>query len=433
MWNPKCETMPREELQQLQWERLQATMNRVYRHVTYYRKCFDRIGLLPEDLETIDDLCRLPFTTRETLMENYPYGMFAVPLREVVRIHQVPGWTGRPIVVGYTRNDLDHWSDLTARVLHGCGVTQEDVVQVSFGYGMLNRGLGLHYGAERIGASVIPGSAEDVKKQIMIMRDFRTTVLVATPSFALYVLESLHDMGVDPKQLCLRVGVFGGEPWAESVRENIEEGLLLHGFDHYVVAEAQGPGIAGECPEKSGMHISEDHFIAEIVHPETGKPLPHGEEGELVLTSITREAFPLLRFRTGDMTRLLVERCACGRTLARMARLRRRADDIVVVNGISVSVSRIRDILKELEGIEPLFQVVVERDQGEDRIEVKLDVQEAPFEDELKKLQARQSALMERLRDVFRVKVNVTLADPRGLRASLNKSGILIDKRLNSK
>jgi phenylacetate-CoA ligase len=432
MWSPPYEAMPREELQQLQWERLQATLNRVYRHVTYYRRCFDQIGLLPEDLETIDDLQRLPFTTRETLMENYPYGMFAVPLREVVRIHSIPGWTGRPIVVGYTRNDLDHWSELTARVLHSCGVNQEDVVQVSFGYGMLNRGLGLHYGAERIGASVIPGSTEEVKKQILIMRDFRTTVLVASPSFALYVLEIFQEMGMDPKGLCLRVGVFGGEPWAEFMRDKIEQGLLLDGFDHYVVAEALGPGIAGECTEKNGMHIAEDHFIAEIVHPETGKPLPQGKEGELVLTSINREAFPLLRFRTGDITTLFQEPCPCGRTLTRMARLRRRADDIVVVNGMPVSISRIRDILKEVEGTEPLFQIIVERDQGEDHLEVKLEVRGTLFEDEMKKLEARRTALMERLRDVFRIKVCLTLADPRSLRNSLKEGGVLVDKRINS-
>ena len=434
MWDEKNEAMPEEELRQLQWERLQATLNRVYRHVTCYRKCFDDIGLLPEDLERTQDLEKLPFTFRTTLMENYPYGMFAVPLREVVRIHSVPGWTGKPIVAGYTRNDLEHWSDLAARVLHGCGVNRDDVVQISFGYGMLNRGLGLHYGAERIGASVIPGAATmESKKQLLIMRDYRTTVLVCSPSYALYMQTLLQEMKMDPKELCLRIGVFGGEPWEEQIREELEQGLMLDAFDHYAVPEILGPGVAGECSEKKGLHLAEDHFLAEIVDPDTGEALPRGEEGELVLTSLTREAYPLIRFRTGDLTRLYPEPCPCGRTTVRIARVKPRDHDILRVNGILVSLNRIHDTLEELYGKEPCYQVIVEREHGEDHIEVHLEMHPKAFEDEVKKIYALRSTLTERLREALHVKVNITLVDHRSLKGSLEKNGIHIDKRVHSK
>lgn len=433
MWNPSAEAMPREELVQLQWERLQATLNRVHRHVTYYRKCFDGLGLLPEDLESVEDLRRLPFTHRSTLMENYPYAMFAVPLREVVRIHSMPGWTGKPIVVGYSRNDLDHWSDLTARVLRGCGVTQDDVVLISYGYGMLTRGLGLHYGAERIGASVIPGSTEEARKQLLIMRDYRTTVFACTPSFALYTLDLLREMDLDPKELCVRVGLFGGEPWEEGRRRDLEEGLLLTSYDHYTLPEVLGPGIAGECSERSGLHIAEDHFLAEIVDPETGAPLGPGQEGELVLTSLTREAFPLIRFRTGDITRIDPEPCPCGRTLARMDMVKPIQGDTARIHGTLVSLPRIRAILEEVYGEDPQYQVILDREHGEDRMELRLELSESRFNDEMKKLHSLRSSLADRLREALRVRVVVALADPRSLRGALETEGTLVDKRPKSK
>jgi len=433
MWNPKQEAMPQEELRQFQWERLQSTLNRVYRHVSHYKKSFDEAGILPEDLESIDDLHRLPFTDRSTLMDNYPYGMFAVPLREVVRIHSIPGWTGKPIVVGYTKNDLDHWSDLTARMLHGCGVNRDDVVQVSFGYGILNRGLGLHYGAERLGASVIPGSTEEAKKQLLIMRDFRTTVLVCSPSYALLTLTLLQETGLDPKELCLRIGVFGGEPWEEPMRRELEQGLLLDAFDHYAVPEMLGPGISGECREKNGLHIAEDHFLAEIVDPGSGRTLPPGTRGELVLTSLTREAYPLIRFRTGHLTRLDTEPCPCGRTLARMARLEITDSDIVRVNGTLVHLSRVRAILEEVYGEDPRYQLLAEREQGEDRLELRVEMRGKRFEDEMKKLHSLRTMLADRFQEALRVRVNVTLHDHRSLAGSIEKFGILIDKRVRPK
>jgi len=433
MRNPKAEALPPEELRQLQWERLQSTLNRVYRHVRYYRKCFDEAGILPEELESIDDLHRLPFTDRSTLADNYPYGMFAVPLREVVRIHSIPGWTGKPIVVGYTKNDLDHWSDLTARMLYGCGVNRDDVVQVSFGYGILNRGLGLHYGAERLGASVIPGSTEEARKQLLIMRDFRTTVLVCSPSYALLTLTLLRETGMDPRELCLRIGVFGGEPWEEDLRRDLEQGLLLDAFDHYAVPEILGPGIAGECREKNGLHVAEDHFLAEVVDPGSGRPLAPGSRGELVLTSLTREAYPLIRFRTGHLTRLDREPCPCGRTLARMARLEAETRDIVRVNGILVHLSRIRAILEEVFGAGSRYQVLAERESGEDRLELRIEMRDRCFEDEMKKLHSLRTTLADRLREALRVRVDVTLHDHRSLAGSIEKFGLLIDKRLHPK
>ena len=433
MWHPKQEGLPRRELEQLQWERLQSTLNRVYRHVNFYRKGFDDAGLLPQDLEGIADLARLPFTDRATLMENYPYGMFAVPLREVVRIHSVPGWTGKPIVTGYTLNDLDHWSDLVARLLSGCGVTPDDVVQISFAYPMLIRGLGFQYGAERLGASVIPGSSEEIRKQILIMRDFRTTVMVCSPSYAQYMLAQMREIGVAPKELLLRVGLFGSEPWDASMRSDFEQGFLVDAFDHYALPEVMGPGIAGECSRKEGLHIAEDHFLPEIVNPDTGHPLPPGEEGELVLTTLTREAFPLIRFRTGDITRFLPEPCPCGRTLARMASLKPRERDLVRVSGVPVSLQRIRDILEEVYGQAPCYQVIVDREQGEDRIQLWLEMRQKPFDDEMKKIEALRDRITERLREALRIKVYLTLLEHRSLAEAVEKLGILVDKRARPK
>jgi phenylacetate-CoA ligase len=337
------------------------------------------------------------------------------------------------MVAGYTRNDLEHWSDLAARVLHGCGVTPDDVVQVSFGYGMLNRGLGFHYGAERIGASVLPGSMAEIRKQLLIMRDFRTTVIVCSPSYAQYLLAQREEMGMDPKELFLRVGLFGGEPWEETMRADFEQGFLLDAFDQYALPEVMGPGIAGECTEKNGMHIAEDHFLPEVVDPETGVPLDPGEEGELVLTSLTREAFPLIRFRTGDRTRLFLEPCACGRTHARMASLKQAERDLVRVNGVPVSLARVRDILEELYGKDPCYQVIVDREQGEDRVQLWLEMRQRPFDDEMKKIESLRWKITERLRDALRIKVHLTLMDHRSLVEATEKQGRLVDKRVRPK
>lgn len=318
IWDPTYECMPREELDQLQLERLQATLNRVSKTVTCYRRKFDEAGINPEDILSLGDLAKLPFTTKEDLRLNYPYGMFAVPLREVVRIHSSSGTTGKPTVVGYTKNDIKTWSNLVARFMTAAGVTHDDVVQIAFGYGLFTGAFGLHYGAEAIGASVIPMSAGNTEKQIMIMQDYKTTALVCTPSYAITLASRMEQMGIDPKGLSLRVGLFGAEPWSEAMRREIENRLFISATDNYGLSEIIGPGVAGECECKCGMHLFEDAFIPEIIDPETCQVLPRGSVGELVLTTLTKEAFPMIRYRTRDITSLDYSECDCGRTLVRM-------------------------------------------------------------------------------------------------------------------
>ncbi|MCK5733895.1 MAG: phenylacetate--CoA ligase, partial [Candidatus Latescibacteria bacterium] len=361
IWNPQMETLPREEIEQVQIERLQSILNRAYRSVPFYRRVFEEQGIVPEDIGSLGDLARLPFTTKDDLRENAPYGMFAVPLRDIVRIHSSSGTTGRPTVVGYTRNDLIHWGELTARVHTAGGVTKEDIVQIAFDYGLFTGALGLHYGAEQIGATVIPASGGNGRRQIAMMRDYRTTALVCTPSYALYLSEEMKEMGLSPAELSLRVGLFGAEPWTDSMRSQIEERLSIRATDNYGLSEVMGPGVAGECEAKQGLHLFEDHFIAEIVDPDTGEALSVGQTGELVLTTITKEALPLIRYRTGDITRLNIDPCACGRTMARMEKVSGRTDDMLIVQGINVFPSRIESILMEVEGTEPHYQLVVDR------------------------------------------------------------------------
>ena len=318
IWDPQHECMPREELEQLQLERLQATLNRAYKNVTCYRSKFNEQGIVLEDVTSLSDLSKLPFTTKEDLRVNYPYGMFAVPLREVVRIHSSSGTTGKPTVVGYTKNDLKTWSNLVARFMTAAGVTHDDVVQIAFGYGMFTGAFGLHYGSETIGAAVIPMSGGNTDKQIMIMQDYKSTVLVCTPSYAITIADRIDKLGIDPKSLALKVGLFGGEPWSEAMRKEIETRLAISATDNYGLSEIIGPGVAGECIHKCGMHISEDAFIPEIIDPETCRVLPPGSIGELVLTSICKEAFPMIRYRTRDITSLEYAACECGRTMVRM-------------------------------------------------------------------------------------------------------------------
>ncbi|MDO9080360.1 MAG: phenylacetate--CoA ligase, partial [Desulfuromonadales bacterium] len=331
IWDQQHECMPRQELEQLQLERLQATLNRVYKNVPCYRNKFNAAGIIPEDIQSLADLSRLPFTEKEDLRLNYPYGMFAVPLREVVRIHSSSGTTGKPTVVGYTRHDLDTWSNLVARFMTAAGVTHDDVVQIAFGYGLFTGAFGLHYGTETIGASVIPMSGGNTDKQIMIMQDYKTSVLVCTPSYALTIADRMEKLGIKPHDLSLRVGLFGGEPWSEEMRRQIEERLHIVATDNYGLSEVMGPGIAGDCLQKCGMHIFEDHFIPEIIDPQTCEVLPPGSVGELVLTSLTKEAFPMIRYRTRDITRLDYAPCACGRNLVRMQKTMGRSDDMLII------------------------------------------------------------------------------------------------------
>ena len=425
----RMECCPREELEQLQLERLQSVLNRVYKNVAFYRSLFDERAIVPEDICTMQDFQKLPFTTRRDLSDNYPYGMFAVPLREVVRIHTATDTTDTPTVVGYSEHDLKTWAALVARFLTAGDVTRDDVIQISFRYGLFSGAFGLHHGAEQIGASVIPASNEHTDRQIRIMQDYRTSVLVATPSFALLLADRMEALGIDPKQLMLKRGLFGGEIWSEDTRQQIQQRLFIEALDNYGVSELMGPGIAGECCERSGMHICEDHVLPEIIDPETEAPLPPGETGELVLTTLTREAFPLVRYRTGDVTSLDYRPCACGRTLVRMRRIERRLDDIIIIKGINIFPQQIEKILLEIEGVEPHYRVIVSRENNRDMLTLHVAVSDHVFLDEVK----HHASFLERLRnELIRrlgIRVEVKLTERRTLDRELETSPRVVDTR----
>jgi len=429
IWDATHECMPREELEQLQLERLQSTLNRVYKNVTCYRNKFNKLGFVPEDIHSVADLAHLPFTTKADLHLNYPYGMFAVPLREVVRIQSSSGTTGKPTVVGYTRNDLKTWSNLVARFMTASGVTRDDVVQIAFNYGLFTGAFGLHYGAETIGASVIPMSSGNTEKQIMIMQDYKTTTLVCTPSYAITITDIMDKMGVDPKGLSLKFGLFGGEPWSEAMRHEIETRLCLSATDNYGLSEVIGPGVAGECRHKNGMHIFEDAFIPEIIDPESGEVLPPGSVGELVITTLNKEAYPMIRFRTRDITSLDYSPCACGRTMVRMRRPMGRSDDMLIVRGVNVYPSQIEEVLIAVEGCEPHYQLVVSREGAMDVLEVRIEVTENIFFDEMKMQRAFLEKVEKRIESVLGVGVTVKLVEPNSIPRHEGKAVRVIDNR----
>ncbi|GAB4345880.1 MAG: phenylacetate--CoA ligase [Desulfobulbaceae bacterium] len=428
-WEPEKECMAREDLEQLQLERLQSTLYRVGTHVPFYRKKFEELKVDYDGFRSLEDLRRLPFTTKQDLRDNYPYGLFAVPLREVVRIHSSSGTTGVATVVGYSKNDIRTWSNLVARILTAAGVTADDVIQIAFGYGLFTGGFGLHYGAERVGASVIPISAGNTKRQIQIMQDFKTTALVCTPSYALIIADTLLEMGVNPNGLDLRVGLFGAEPWSEAMRREINEKLGITATDNYGLSEVMGPGVAGECRECNGLHINEDHFLLEVVDPQTLEPVPPGETGELVITTLTKEAFPMIRYRTRDLTRLIPEPCPCGRTFTRMERIMGRSDDMLIIKGVNVFPIQIEKVLFEIEGTEPHYQIIVERENHSDKVTVLVEVTEAIFFDEMKKQRGMVDHIKARLASELGVSVNVKLVEEKTLERSEGKSKRVIDKR----
>jgi phenylacetate-CoA ligase len=429
IWNPDAETMPREDLEQLQLERLQSTLNRVYKNVKFYRSRFDELGIEPADIRSREDMEKIPFTTKDDLRDNYPYGMFALPLREVVRIHSSTGTTGKPTVVGYSANDLDSWSEVVARIMTAGGVTKDDVVQIAFGYGLFTGGFGLHYGAERIGASVIPISSGNTRRQLMIMEDYRTTALVCTPSYALFLTEVLEENQIDPKRLSLKYGLFGAEPWSLKMRDDIENNMGIIATDNYGLSEVMGPGVAGECLEKSGLHLNEDHFIPEIIDPESGETLPMGEWGELVLTTVRREAMPLVRYRTSDLTRLYVEECGCGRTLVKMEKVTGRTDDMIIFKGVNVYPSQVEEILFEFEGVTPHYQIVLGRDGALDTMEILVEVNESIFFDEMKKQRTMIENIFDSIRSTLGVSPKVKLVEPRSLERFRGKAKRVVDER----
>jgi len=421
--------MAREDLEQLQLERLQSTLYRVGTHVPFYRKKFEELKINYDDFKSLDDLKRLPFTVKQDLRDNYPYGLFAVPLRDVVRVHSSSGTTGLATVVGYTKNDLKIWSNLVARILTGAGVTKDDVIQIAFGYGLFTGGFGLHYGAERLGASVIPISAGNTKRQIQIMQDFKTTALVCTPSYALIIADTMMEMGVNPNGLSLRVGLFGAEPWSEAMRHEINEKLGIRATDNYGLSEVMGPGVAGECEECNGLHINEDHFLLEVLDQETLEPVAPGEVGELVITTLTKEAFPMIRYRTRDLTRLIPESCPCGRTFTRMQRIIGRTDDMLIIKGVNVFPVQIEKVLFEIEGTEPHYQIIIERENHNDMVTVLVEVNESMFFHQMKKQRKMVDHIKARLSSELGIGVNVKLVEEKTLERSQGKSQRVIDKR----
>ena len=429
-WDKEHETMPRPKLEALQLARLQGKIQDVYERVPFYRQEMKKRGLTPESIRSLEDIRQLPFTTKADFRDNYPYGLFAVPLSEVVRIHASSGTTGKPTVVGYTRADVDLWAEMMARTLACGGVTSADVLHNAYGYGLFTGGLGIHYGAERVGCAVIPMSGGNVKRQIMLMQDLGSTVLCCTPSFALYLAETAKDVGVDASSLDLRVGFFGAEPWSYQMRAEVQEKLGLLALDIYGLSEVIGPGVAQECERQCGLHIFEDHFYPEVIDPVTEEPLPDGRRGELVFTTLTKEAVPVLRYRTRDITALHREPCQCGRTLVRMEKVTGRTDDMLIVRGVNVFPSQIESVLLEVEGVQPHYQIFVDRaTHSLDEIEIWVEVSEAVFSDELRKLEALERAVRSEIESVLGIRATVRLVEPKTIQRSEGKANRVIDRR----
>ena len=430
IWDPSNETLDREDLAQLQLERLQSSVFRAYRNVAFYHKRFDELGIAPEDIQSLADLRRLPFTAKDDLQEGYPYDMLAVPLREVVRLHS-PAWaTGRPSVCAFTRNDVRHWHECVARILAAAGVTRDDVVQILFGAGAVSGGLGFHGGAERIGASVIPAASNSIAQQLAIMQDFRTTAIVSAASDAAHLAAIVQEQGPVAKKLSLRVGLFGAEPWSEALRAQIEERLGIIALDNYGLSEVGGPGVAGECAGKCGLHLAEDHYLAEIVDPETGEVLPEGAEGELVLTTLTKEALPLIRLRTHNITRLDTRPCACGRTTARIARLFTRTDGMLCVAGKKLHPAQVEAVLEEVEGAHPNFVIVIDRKAGLDEVEVFAELAPNVYVDTPGKVLAIEGRIQDGIRQATGLSPRVRVMEGANIARLAGDPGVhVIDRR----
>lgn len=429
-WEEEIETLPRVGLESIQLRRLKHLVARVYRTVEPYRRKMDAAGVKPDDIKTLADLAKLPFTVKDDLRDNYPFGLFTVPLEEVVRVHASSGTTGKPTVVGYTANDIKTWSNVMARALCCAGATKGDMVHNAYGYGLFTGGLGAHYGIERLGATVIPVSGGNSKRQINIMKDFGSTVLLSTPSYALNLAEAMDSMDIDPKSLSLRVGIFGAEPWSENMREEVERKLNLKATDIYGLSEVMGPGVAQECLHTTrGMHIFEDHFLPEIIDPETGEVLPPGEKGELVFTTLTKEAFPIIRYRTRDISRLFYEPCECGRTLVRMEKVTGRTDDMLIIRGVNVFPSQVEHVLMGVDGVEPHYQIVVDREGNLDTMQVQVEVSEGVFSDEIRVLENLTKHIQKEIKDLLGVTCKVKLVEPKTIQRSEGKAQRVIDRR----
>jgi phenylacetate-CoA ligase len=429
IWNKDIECASREQMREIQSQRLTTLVAKVYDSVPFYRSKLKEKGIEPGDIKSIDQLKHLPFTLKADLRDNYPFGLLAVPQAEIVRIHASSGTTGKPTVVGYTRNDIDMWSEVVARSLTMAGVTKNDLVQVAYGYGLFTGGLGLHYGAEKIGASVIPISGGNTKKQLQLMEDFGSTVIACTPSYAAYLGESIRKEGIDPGNIKLKAGIFGAEPWTEQMRIQIQELLGIKAYDIYGLTEVVGPGVSMECEHQSGSHIFEDHFIPEIIDPNTLEPLPYGEVGELVFTPVSKEGMPLLRYRTRDLTRLHADKCACGRTLVRMDKCLGRTDDMLIIRGVNVFPSQVEAVLLELAETSPHYQLIVSRENNLDSLEIKVEIDEQFWSDEVKVLEALRQRISHNIASVLGISATIRLVEPRSIERSEGKAKRLIDNR----
>jgi len=429
-WEENIELAPRERIREIQDRKLRETVARVYQNVPMYRARFDEAGIKPSDIRGVPDLAKIPFTVKDDLRNNYPFGMFAVPLKQVVRVHASSGTTGKPTVVGYTEADLDMWAESMARLITACGVTEDDVAQVAFGYGLFTGAFGLHYALEKIGCTVVPVSSGNTERQLMLMKDFGTTVLVSTPSYALYMSDYMEKLGIDPgRDLKLRVGLFGGEGSSEAMRAQIEQRLGILATENYGLSEIIGPGVSGECYCKCGMHINEDHFIAEIINPNTGEVLPEGEEGELVLSAVSKQALPILRYRTKDITRLITEKCACGRTSIRMEKIKGRTDDMLVIRGVNVFPSQIETVLLSVSEIGPHYEIIVTREGWLDKLEVLVEVADPSLLESFSRLEALENTIKARLRTMLLLDANVKLVGPDTLKRFEGKAKRVTDLR----
>lgn len=429
MYQPELEMMPRGELESLQLARLQTQLKRVYENVETYRRKYDDAGFDPSSLQSLDDLARVPFTVKDDLREAYPYKMFAAPLKDIVRVHSSSGTTGQVSVVGYTQEDIDNWADLMARTFAAGGATDEDIIQITYGYGLFTGGLGAHYGSERLGAVTIPVSGGNTKRQVQILKDFEVTVLACTPSYALLIAETAREMGVDPRTLPLKRGYFGAEPWSEQMRDQLEDELGIKAMDIYGLSEVMGPGVGCECQEQLGLHIFEDHFLIEIIDQETLQPVPDGEMGEVVFTTLTKQGIPVIRYRTRDISRIIPETCSCGRTFRRMERITGRSDDMLIIRGVNVYPSQIEQVLLGIPMVAPHYQVVLTKRGSMDYVEVHVEVAPDFKFDEVRELEALQKRVKGEIESVLAVSIAVKLVEPKAIARSEGKAKRVVDLR----
>jgi len=423
------ECIDRKKLQELQLRKLQETVKRVYDKVPFYRKKLDEANIKPDDIKKLEDIRKIPFTTKEDLRQNYPYGLFAVPLKDVVRIHGSSGTTGKPTIVGYTKNDIEMWSECVARIVTAAGATREDVAQIAFGFGLFTGAFGLQQGLEKIGATIIPMSSGNTEKQIMMMQDLGTTVLVSTPSYALYMSEVAEQMGIKNGDLKLRLGLFGAEGHTEEMRKELEKRWGIQVTENYGLSEIVGPGVAGECLEHKGQHINEDHFLFEIIDPESGEVLPWGEKGEIVITPLSKEALPLLRYRTKDISYIMDDPCPCGRTTARMAKIQGRSDDMLIIKGVNVFPSQVESVLLNIEGVGPHYQLVVRKNGFVDDLEVLVEVVDSSLLEKFSELEALEQRVKSKIHTVLGIDTKVRLVEPRSIERSIGKAKRVIDLR----